>query len=80
MALHTPALGVLLEPAAQARPLAQERLVCDLDRRIADCQQAAVGERLEHRPEVLHLLALEVRHLHPPADRHTTGSLAGEAQ
>ena len=32
VALQTPALGILLEPTAEARPLAQQRLVGDLDR------------------------------------------------
>jgi hypothetical protein len=33
--VDAPALGVLLQPAAQARPLAQERLVGDLDLALA---------------------------------------------
>src|SRR5438093_482219 len=44
VAVQPPALGVLLEPAAQPRPFAQERLVRDLDLARADREQAAVGE------------------------------------
>ena len=40
--VQPPALGVLLEPAAQARPLAQQRLVRDLDR----ARSSAVTSRL----------------------------------
>ena len=36
MVVDPPALGVVLEPAAQARPLAQQRLVGHLDRTLAD--------------------------------------------
>ena len=35
---------ILVQPAAQPRPFAQQRLVRDLDRAVADRQQAAVGE------------------------------------
>ena len=41
VAVQPPALGVFLEPAAQARPLAQQRLVRDLDLAVADREQAA---------------------------------------
>ena len=43
-AVQAPALRVLFQPAAQPRPLPQERLVRDLHRAVADGQQAAVGE------------------------------------
>ena len=39
--VQPPALGVLLEPAAQPRPLAQQRLVRDLDLALADRDEAA---------------------------------------
>ena len=51
--MQAPAVGVLLEPAAQPRPLAQERLVRDLDRAIADGQQAAVREHGERPADVV---------------------------
>ena len=45
--VQAPALGVLLEPAAQARPLAQQRLVRDLDLALADRDQPLVGQHGE---------------------------------
>ena len=44
LAVQAPALRVLLEPGAQPRPFAQQRLVRDLDRAVGDRQQPAVGE------------------------------------
>jgi hypothetical protein len=49
-ALQPAALGVLLEPAAQARPLAQQRLVRDLGLAVADRHQALGGERRRTAP------------------------------
>ena len=51
-AMQAAALRVLVEPAAQPRPLAQERLVRDLDRAVADRQQPALREpwRRPRRP------------------------------
>ena len=46
--MQAAALGVLLEPAAQARPLAQQRLVRDLDLALADRDQPVGGEHGEH--------------------------------
>ena len=51
------ALRVLLEPAAQPRPLAQQRLVRDLDLALADRDQAVVGE---HGEDVGDALAVEL--------------------
>ena len=51
--MQPPALGVVLQPAAQARPLAQQRLVGDLDLALADREQAALGERGEDGPRVV---------------------------
>ena len=48
-AMDPQALAVLLDPAAQPRPLAQQRLVRDLDGAGADGQQPAVGEQRETR-------------------------------
>ena len=39
---------VLVQPAAQPRPLVQQRLVRDLDRALGDRQQAALGELRDH--------------------------------
>jgi hypothetical protein len=41
---------VLVEPAAIARPLAEQRLVRQLHRSGPDGHQARVGQRLQHRP------------------------------
>ena len=45
--VKAPALGVLLEPAAQPRPLAKQRLVGDLDRALVDGHQPALGQHRE---------------------------------
>ena len=45
--MRTPSRFSSIQPA-QPRPLAQQRLVCDLDRAGADGEQAAVGEQREH--------------------------------
>ena len=47
LVVQVAALGVLLEPAAQARPLAQQRLVRDLDLALAD--RDAAGRRRARR-------------------------------
>ena len=47
------ALGVLLEPAAQARPLAQQRLVRDLERLLVRGHEPAVDEGRQRRRGVL---------------------------
>ena len=52
--------GVLLDPLAQARPFAQQRLVGDLDRALADGDEAAVGQRREHVGHVLVALQVEL--------------------
>ena len=50
-------LCVLLEPAAQARPFAQQRLVRDLDLALADRDEAIVGE---HGEDFGHAFAFEL--------------------
>jgi hypothetical protein len=50
VAAHLAPLGVVLQPAAQPWPLAQQRLVCDLDLALADREQAPVDELVEHGP------------------------------
>jgi hypothetical protein len=47
-AMQAPALGVLGQPRAQPRPLAQQRLVRDFDGAVGDRQQPAVGQVLDH--------------------------------
>ena len=80
VALQAPALGVLLEPAAQTRPLAQQRLVGDLDRSGADGQQPALGEDVEHPRDPLAALRLELVQRHAPADDRPVLALVGEAE
>ena len=73
-------LGVLLDPLAQARPLAQQRLVGDLDRALADGDEAAVGERGEHGGHVLVALQVELGERRAAAHRRVALALADEAQ
>ena len=80
VALHPAALRVLLEPAAQARPLTQQRLVRDLDRSCAHREQPSVGEHPQHGLDVLIALAFELGQRDPPANGPAAGALAGEAQ
>ena len=49
---------VFLEPRAVARPLAQQRLVRELDLAVADGQQASVGQRRQHGPRAVDALEL----------------------
>src|SRR5919108_701437 len=52
-----PALSVLVEPAAERRPVADERLVRHLDRFLADGHEPGVGERSQHFARVRLLLS-----------------------
>ena len=75
------ALGVGLEPAAQPRPLAKQRLVGDLDRALVDRQQAALGEHGERPGGVGVALELELVDGDAAADeRLRLLVIAGEAQ
>ena len=47
-AVQTPSLGVLFQPPAQARPLAQQRFVGELHGAGADREQALVREHADH--------------------------------
>src|SRR5262245_2190835 len=44
MSMKAPALAVLVEPVAEAWPLAQQRLVRDPERPLADDHQTGLGE------------------------------------
>ena len=70
-------MGVLLEPAAQPRPLAQQRLVCDLDLTRADRDQPGVGEDGQHGG---HAFAVELLQAHAPAHDGVALALAREPQ
>ena len=61
------ALGVLLEPRPQPRPLAQQRLVCDLDRPLVRGQQPAVRQCGERGRSVLVAAGLELVERHAAA-------------
>ena len=45
VALHTQAVAIVVEPASQARPLAQQRLVRDLDGRLPGGGVAVEGQQ-----------------------------------
>ena len=67
-------LAVGIDPVAQARPLAQQRLVRELHAARADCEQAGIGEQVDHdgnvATTVLDLLAREPAPLDPALDLH----------
>ena len=77
--VKAPALGVVCEPVAKARPLAKQRLVGDLDRVLVDGHEAALGEHGEGSGGLWVALRLELCERHPPAHQ---GRLLGvrEAQ
>ena len=58
--VQAPALGVLLQPAPQPRPLAQQRLVGDLDRVLVDGDEPALGQHRERAGRILVALDLEL--------------------
>ena len=77
------ALGVLLEPAAQARPLAKQRLVGDLDGALVDREQAGLGEHGERPGGVRVALELELVERNAAANERLRRLLllrAGQAQ
>ncbi len=82
MAAKPAAFGVLLDPFAQARPFAQQRLVGDLDGAFADAHEAAVGQRGKHVGHVLVALQVELGEGSAATHRCTgvTLSLAYQAQ
>ncbi len=76
-AMQPASLHVLLEPGSQPRPFAQQRLVPDLDRAVADRQQPAIGEPGDDLGD---LLALELCQPDPAAHDRAALVLVGEAQ
>jgi len=70
------ALDVLVQPLAEARPFAQQRLVRDLDLALADREQTAVGELVEHGPRLL----VELLERDPGAHDCVSLTLSGQAQ
>ena len=65
MAVQPPPHAILLEPPPVARPLAQQRLVRELDRPGADGHQPGVGQRGQHRLGVGDAMDLHQRHAAP---------------
>ena len=80
MAAQAAALAVLLDPLAQARPLAQQRFVGDLDGAFADGDEAALGEGGEHAARLLVALDVELGERGAAAHDRLAFSLAGQAQ
>ena len=72
--------GVLLDPLAQARPFAQQRLVGDLDAPLRHRDEAAVGQRREHVGHVLVALQVELGERRAAANRGIAFALADQAQ
>ena len=72
--------GVLLDPLAQAWPLAQQRLVGDLDRALADGDETAVGQRREHVGHPAVALEVELGERGAAAHRRVALALADQAQ
>ena len=66
--VQTPPLPILLKPAPQPRPLAQQRLMRDLDRAIAHRQQTRVRQDHGHVRDPRVAIHIELGERHPPAD------------
>ena len=80
VAVHTAAVGVLLEPVAQPWPLTQQRFVGDLDRRGAHRQQPAVGQERKDAGEIVTARAFELRQGDAPANHRAAAALSGEPE
>ena len=74
------ALVVLLQPVAQPRPLAQQRLVCHLHRAGADHHEPAGGEHVEDIADRLVVVGLELVERHAPPHCAAARVLAGQPQ
>ena len=78
--MQAAALRIVLQPAAQPRPFAQQRLVSDLDRAVADRQQAPVGQACDDLGDVGTALGLQLRKRDPAAHDRAVLTLASEPQ
>ena len=74
--VHAAPVGVLVEPRPQARPLAQQRLVRDLDLALADRDQAVARE---HRQDVVDVARQVARSARARARRRRRRGAAGSA-
>jgi hypothetical protein len=80
VAMDCATLGILVQPATQPRPLAQQRLVRHLHRRGAHRQQPALGEHREHAIDVRVGVGLELRERDPPSDDRAANILSSQSQ
>ena len=80
MAAQAPALAVLLDPLAQARPLAQQRLVGYLDAALRDGDEAAVGQCGEDALDLPVAFQVELGQRRTAAHRRVALALADQAQ
>ena len=78
--LHTATLGVLLQPAPQAWPLTQERLVRDLDLTLADGDQSLLRQHGQYLGHAMVAPAIELNQPDAPADDRLAFSQAGQPQ
>ena len=76
-AVQAPALGVVLQPAAQSWPFAQQGVVRELDGAGADREQALVGEDGDDLGDSV---VVELGQRDPPALDRAAGVLGGEPQ
>ena len=80
MAAKPASFGVLFDPLAQARPLAQQRLVGDLDVSFRHGDEAAVGQRRQHVGHPSVALQVELGEGSAAAHRRVALALADETQ
>ena len=78
--VQAPTLDVVVQPVAQPRPFAQERLVRDLDGTVGDREQAAVGEPGDDLGDLGTAMRVQLGERDPAAHDRAALSLAGEAQ
>ena len=74
------ALRILLQPAPEARPFAQQRLVRDLDLAFADRHQPIAREHGQHLSDALVTVGLELSHRDAPARRRRALALFRQAE
>src|SRR5919106_909436 len=61
MPVEPPALGVLVQPRAQPRPFAEQRLVRDLELVLPDREETPLAQDRDHAAGVLVRLEVELR-------------------
>ena len=78
--MQRPALDVLLQPAAQPWPFAQQRLVGHLHAVLALGEQPLVGQGVQHRPAPLVTGRGDLVERHPAADHRLALARPGQPQ